>query len=148
MRYVREHMATIVAGVLVVAVLAVAFALFWPRTQAPESSLTAVIHSGDGGEQRLPLSVDTSVEVVTSLGHNTVVVKDGAAHIEKADCPNGSCMQQQPISQPGQQLICLPHKLWVEVIAGDGTTSELNPGAVTYGGNGANSANDVDVVAR
>lgn len=149
MRFVKEHMATIVAGLAVAVVLAVAFVLFWPHAQAPGTSLTAVIHDGNGGEQRLPLSTNTSVEVVTSLGRNVVVVDNGTARMAEADCPHGSCMQQHPISQPGEQIICMPHKLWVEVVTEGSNTGTLDTSAVAWNdGQSSNSNNDVDLVAR
>ena len=143
MQAVREHIATIVAGVAVAAILAVVVVLFGPWHTTSGSNLAAVVHDSDGNERRLPLDQDAKLEVTTSLGRNVIVVQSGEVRVAEADCPQGSCMQQQPISRPGQQLICLPHKLWVEVLSGEDASSELDPNAVAY-----SDPNNVDLVAR
>ena len=71
-------------------------------------------------EQRVPFD--------TKYGHNTLVIKGGKAHIEDADCPDHYCEQQGEVSKTGETLVCLPHKLVAEVVAGE--------------------AADVDVVAK
>ena len=143
MQAVREHIATIVAGVAVAAILAVVVVLFGPWHTTNGSNLAAVVHDSDGNERRLRLDQDATLEVTTSLGRNVIVVQSGEVRVAEADCPQGSCMQQQPISRPGQQLICLPHKLWVEVLSGEDASSELDPNAVAY-----SDPNNVDLVAR
>lgn len=60
--------------------------------------------------QRVPIS--------TRYGHNTLVIEDGKAHMEDADCPDHYCEQQGEISKSGETLVCLPHKLVVEAING------------------------------
>ncbi len=145
MQGIGKYKATIVAGIVVLAVLAVVFALFGPWRTSDAGQLFAVVHDADGNERRLPLSQDQTCEVQTSLGRNVVVVQDGAAHMAEADCPHKSCTQQQPISQPGQQIICLPHQLWVEIVAQGDASTQLNENAVRW--NESDSPN-VDLVAR
>ena len=149
MKYIREHMATFVAGTLVVLGLVLAFVALSPHASHDPGKLVAVVHDGDGNEQRLPLSQNDRLEVVTDLGRNVIVVEGGQARMAEADCPHGSCMQQQPIGEPGQQIICLPHKLWVEVVASDKSaeTSGLNVDAVAWDEH-AQTSDDVDLVAR
>jgi len=51
---------------------------------------------------------------------NVVVIEDGAAYMKEADCPDGLCRRQGAVSRSGQTIVCLPHRLVVEVIGGDG----------------------------
>lgn len=53
---------------------------------------------------------------------NVVVIKDGAAYMEDADCPDKLCVHQGKISRDGQTIVCLPHKLVVEVTGGEKET--------------------------
>lgn len=134
--------ATIVVG-LVVAVLVVAFVL----AGAPSGGtgqLEVRIHDADGRVQTMSLSEDARLTVSTAAGSNTVVVEEGQARIAEADCPNGDCLRQHAISQPGQQLICLPHRLWVEVAPSDAPDGHMDEHAVTSD----DAAPDVDAVAR
>ena len=42
-------------------------------------------------------------------------------------------MAQRPISRPGEQLICLPHRLWVEIVALDSDGSSMSVDSVSWG---------------
>ena len=136
----RDNRATVVVGtVLVVAFAALLWALA-PRS-GEEGQLKALVHDGDGRVFALPLDEDARLEVVTSLGRNVIVVEDGAVRMAEADCPQGSCMAQHPASRPGEQVICLPHKLWIEVVDEGGASGSLDEDAVTWN-------EDVDFVSR
>ena len=39
--------------------------------------------------------------------------------MKDAECPDKLCMRQGAISRDGQTIVCLPHKLVVEVIGGE-----------------------------
>lgn len=94
----------------------------------------------------LPLDVDTREVITTEVGTNTIVVKDRAVHIEDADCPGGDCMKQGEISQQGRLLVCLPHKLIVEIEADEGTMQPSEyTGNEVVGGEGYEG---IDVVAK
>ena len=153
MQSIRNHIATIVAGLVVIGVLVSAFMLWGPwrtGTQDNQSSnLLVVVHDGNNNEKRVPLGENATLEFNTSLGRNVVVIQNGAAHMAEADCPHGSCMQQHPISQPGEQIICMPHELWVEVVTEGTDPGTLDKNAVVWNdGQNSNSSNDVDLVAR
>lgn len=53
---------------------------------------------------------------------NVVVIENGAAYMEDADCPDKLCVHQGKISRDGQTIVCLPHKLVVEVTGGEEKT--------------------------
>jgi hypothetical protein len=61
------------------------------------------------------LSVDCEIPIATSNGSNTFVVKDGEAYIREADCPNQICVEHAPVSKKKETIVCLPHKLVVEI---------------------------------
>ena len=138
----RRWRATVIAGVIIAAAVIAACAFM--LAPAPESGkLVAIVHDGADTATDLPLSEDARLEVQTDLGRNVVVVENGAVHMEEADCPGGDCMRQHAISKPGEQIICLPHKLWIEIRAdGDAQAGAMDEGAVNWGDDG------VDTVAR
>lgn len=79
----------------------------------------------DGSEVRItvdgevygtwPLSKDREIDVDTSYGHNVVVIADGEVFMQDADCPDRYCIRQGEIKSTNKSIICLPHKLVVEV---------------------------------
>lgn len=69
----------------------------------------------------LPLSEDTTFVIDGVGGENTLVILDGEATVTVADCPDGVCVRHRSISRAGQSILCLPHKVAVTVIGGDGS---------------------------
>lgn len=77
---------------------------------------TQVVATVDGqevGRWSLADSVDEVIE--TELGKNRLVIEEGKASIVEADCPDGICVKQGNISRTGQTIVCLPHKLVIEI---------------------------------
>jgi hypothetical protein len=148
---IRDNLATIIAGVLVVTALAVVALLFGPWRVPQDRRLAVVVHDADDNVSTSRLDENARLVVDTSLGHNVVVVENGAAHMEEADCPHGDCMRQHAIAHPGEQLICLPHKLWVEVVEEGSSGTAMDTSAVTTDSPDSatpNANKDADLVAR
>ncbi len=64
---------------------------------------------------RYDLTRDQEIEIRTARGTNVLVIEGGQACIREADCPDRYCVRQGSISRQGESLICLPHRLVVEV---------------------------------
>jgi len=52
---------------------------------------------------------------------NILIIKDGKASMAKADCPDKICVNHAAISKKGETIVCLPHKVVVEVVDKNGT---------------------------
>lgn len=106
--------------ILVVVIAAVACAgllatrLMGANTDA--DTATIVIRDGAQNVYELPLGQDVSKTVTTDLGTNVIEIKDGRVRVEEADCPNQDCVHQGWIDAAGQQIVCLPHKLTVDIV--------------------------------
>ena len=87
--------------------------LFYEKTKV--SGKTVRIQTDSETVKTLPLDADAEFEVFAHGGKNTVVIKDGEVHVENADCPDKICEKHKPISAVGETIICLPHRLVVEV---------------------------------
>ena len=64
---------------------------------------------------RYSLDEDQVVEVQEGDFYNRVRIEDGKAYMEEADCPDGYCEEQGKINNRTQTIVCLPHKLVVEI---------------------------------
>ena len=53
-------------------------------------------------------------------GTNTVLVEPGRIRIAEADCPDQVCVKQGWISGGAVPIICLPHRLTIEIVDGGG----------------------------
>lgn len=67
---------------------------------------------------RYPLGTDARIPIESEGGYNLLVIQDGQAYMEEADCPHGLCLREGRISRTGETLTCLPHKL-TATIEGD-----------------------------
>ena len=71
---------------------------------------------GDTTQVELGLNQNTTKTVTTDLGTNLIEIKDGRVHVEEADCPNQDCVHQGWVDAAGEQIVCLPHKLTVDIV--------------------------------
>jgi len=126
----QRNKATIVAGVII-AVLVAGVCLFFAGQGASGGSTEVHVHDSDGKVHTLDLQQNQTLTVQTSLGTNVIEVRDGSVRVIEADCPGGDCLRQAAITQPGQQLICLPHQLWVEVVPAGKADGQLDVNAVS-----------------
>lgn len=68
------------------------------------------------------LEKDQVIEIEEGSFYNKIRVEDGKAYMEEANCPDGYCEEQGKISRHTQTIVCLPHKLVVEVLEADNDT--------------------------
>lgn len=61
---------------------------------------------------------DAVPSVSEGMSYNLFSVSDGRVRMEAADCPDQTCVHHIPISETGENIICLPHKLVVEITGG------------------------------
>lgn len=108
----------ILAGI----VLSAAFFLFLLQKSAHFSDGQGVVAVYREKEQIAVYPLQQDREEVfrsSSGGTNRLVIHDGEAWIEDADCPDGLCMKQGKISAQGEAVTCLPHRLTVVVEGGE-----------------------------
>lgn len=51
-------------------------------------------------------------------GSNTILVEPGRIRVSEADCPDQVCVNQGFISDGTVPVVCLPHKLMIEIVGG------------------------------
>lgn len=62
------------------------------------------------------LTENQIITIDEPLGYNQIMIENGTVFMSEADCPDKYCMEYQPISKTNETIICLPHKLVVEVM--------------------------------
>ena len=65
-------------------------------------------------------------EIQTAKGINILEIKNGMAYVTEADCPDQVCIRMGKISKTGENIVCLPHKLVIQVEGDDGQKSEYD----------------------
>ena len=103
----------------VVALLAVAVALWFylPKTQA--GRLTAVITQHGQEMRRVELTPgldkDLTVELDDGTYHLTVRISGDGVYVSDSDCPTQDCVHTGVITRAGQSIVCLPAQVVVHL---------------------------------
>ena len=111
----------ILAGGLLLAVLACAGFLLWQRAHA-QVGVTAEIYQN--GELVETIRLDQVTEAYTILvegedgAENLVEAAPGRIRMKSADCPDQVCVHQGWISDSTVPIVCLPHQVIIEVTGG------------------------------
>lgn len=106
--------------ILVAVILLVAAAgLLFVTANRKQGNLAVV--KIDGIEaNRYSLSENVTVEIKTGDRDeftNTLVIEDGKARISQANCPDKICVGHRPVCYSGETIVCLPHKVIVEIVS-------------------------------
>lgn len=90
--------------------------LLWPRA----AGSVAVIRRGGEEIGRYALDRPSRVSISGVNGFSlTVVVEEGAVHVEDSTCPDLICQHHAPILRSGQAIVCLPGQVTIAVEGGD-----------------------------
>ena len=114
----------------IVALLAVAVALWFylPKTQSGE--LTVVISTGGEETERVKLNSFTE----TTVTHNRYTLRitaDGSGvRVADSDCPTQDCVHTGTITRAGQSIVCLPAQVVVHL---EGAASADAPDVIVGG---------------
>ena len=106
----------IVAAVLAVSLLAAAVVRL-----APPGGSVAEITVGGQVVERIDLDRVTegyTFTVEDEWGSNTIQVEPGRIRVLEADCPDQVCVRQGWISDEVTPIVCLPHRLVIQVSGG------------------------------
>lgn len=64
--------------------------------------------------------------IETRHGMNWVEMKDGSVRMLEADCPDQLCVWSGAISKVNETIVCLPHRLIVEIVQYKGEGAEID----------------------
>lgn len=109
----------ILIGVILILALAAFGGISW-YSEKNTKEAEAVVYVDGEEQERYPLNQDTSVRVSLEDGnYNLLEIKDGQADITEASCPDKVCVDHRPVKNQGESLVCLPHKVVVEIENGE-----------------------------
>lgn len=106
----------IIAGIIVTATVSALLIVFLTAFEKKNTGEIVRITIDGVIYGEYSLSENQSVLVDGELGQNRLVIENNSAYMAGADCPDRYCMDYEPISYGGETIICLPHRLVVEVV--------------------------------
>ncbi|MGL5150620.1 MAG: NusG domain II-containing protein [Clostridium sp.] len=88
------------------------------RLKGDYDSTYAQITIGGKLYKNIPLSVhkgEETIEIKGKYGTNIIKIRNSALTMIDATCPDKVCMTPEYISKPGQNIVCLPNRVMVEI---------------------------------
>ena len=106
--------------IIVLAVFVMAGMLFFIRFFV-QSNGSWVVITLDGQEMIRYNIMEDGTYTIEGKGtdFNVLVIREGTAFIEKANCQNQVCVHSKPISYTGETITCLPHRIQVSIEGGE-----------------------------
>lgn len=111
--------AKIILILLLAAAVLSAGVIFMQKKQ-PASPVARITRDGELLEEIRLDQVEKAYSFVVEdeLGSNTILVEPGRIRVSQADCPDQVCVNQGFISDGTVPIVCLPHKLIIEIVGG------------------------------
>jgi len=98
-------------------VVAVIFTIFIQVVVKKDGNVAVVSIDGQIYKE-LSLNVNTELDIDEAAGvdgYNILVIQNGYAYMKDADCHDKICVHQGKISKVGETIVCLPHKVVIEI---------------------------------
>lgn len=114
--------------IVILSIVAISFAVYFfiMISSSPDSyddglkKVTISVNGNPFGEYML--EEEKNIVVDSEFGHSLICIHDGRVFFKEADCPDKLCVLNQGIMNSGEQIICLPNRVVVNIenIGGEG----------------------------
>ena len=100
-------------------ILAAFLLLLIPYLMNKDASAKVTVYQNGHEIGKYPLGKEQTISIPYGEdGYNLLFISGGEASISDADCPDGLCVRQRAVDRNGESIICLPHKLVIQITAG------------------------------
>ncbi len=108
----------IIISTIAIALIALGSNHYWSNAIKEKSNeIVAEISVKGALFKKIPLSEEGDTLVVeTELGKNIIEFHDSGVSIHEANCFDHICIETGFISNPGEIIACLPHKVIIEIV--------------------------------
>lgn len=105
----------IIVGVLIIAGL---FYLFNQYRISKMDINNVYVEINVDGElyKKVKLNDEKEIKIEREDGYNIIRVHDNGVEMIEANCPDQICVKSGFISKVGSTIVCLPHKIYVEIV--------------------------------
>lgn len=108
--------------IIFAAALIICAAAFFVLRLTGNTGTVAVIRVD--GEVYKKIDLDTvavayDMEIKTEFGYNKINIAPDGISVVEADCRDHICVSQGKVSTSGVPIVCLPHRLTIEIEGGD-----------------------------
>lgn len=93
---------------------------FWLTGRTKGDLLRITVDNELYGEY--PLNQDQTIRINDT---NVCEIQNGSVRMTEADCPDHLCMDFAPIDSDGGTIICLPNRVFLEIVSSDSPDSSV-----------------------
>lgn len=106
--------------ILLLAAAVLSAGVIFMQKKRPASPVARITLDGELLEEIRLDQVEKAYSFVVEdeFGSNTILVESGRIRVSQADCPDQVCVNQGFISDGTVPIVCLPHKLIIEIVGG------------------------------
>lgn len=72
------------------------------------------------------INKDTIYKIPVKNGTNIMQIKDKKVTMKQADCKDQICADHKAIEKSGETIVCLPHKVVIEIKSGKGKEQQFD----------------------
>lgn len=100
---------------IVIAIVGIAASIYLTMHDTDIKNGKVIIHANNKIYGEYPLNEDREVKVKEGDHINKITIKDGNVQMSFSNCKNQDCVKQGSINDSSKSIICLPHKVVVEI---------------------------------
>ncbi len=100
---------------IVIAIVGIAASLYLTFSDVPVKNGKVVIHQNNKVYGEYSLYEDRVITVKDDDHINKITIKNGNVQMTFSNCKNQDCVKQGTIDDSSKSIVCLPHKVVVEI---------------------------------
>ena len=112
--------------ILIAAVLVIALISFAAIKMTQKDGKEVVVTVKGEEVYKTSISKDQIYKIPVKNGTNTMQITDGKVTMKAADCRDQICADHKAIEKSGETIVCLPHKVVIEIKSENGKEQELD----------------------
>ncbi len=105
--------------ILIVAIVIISlFGMYLVKEKASNYNkkyVEIVVNGTEHSKYVLDDKLDKEIRLEVDEGYNIIHIKNGQVIVEESSCENQLCVRKGVIENPGEIIVCLPHKLVVQI---------------------------------
>jgi hypothetical protein len=113
---VKKNDFRIIIGILIIAGIFYMVNQYRISKMDPDTLFVKINVNGKPYE-KVSLNEEKEFRIETEHGYNIIKVHDNGVEMLDANCPDKICVRTGFIDKAGSTIVCLPHKIYVEIIS-------------------------------
>lgn len=112
--------------ILIAVVLVIALISFMMIKVTQKDGKEVIVTVNGEEVYKTSIKKEQTYKIPVKNGTNIMQIKDGKVTMKQADCKDQICADHKAIEKSGETIVCLPHKVVIEIKSQNGKEQELD----------------------